>query len=479
MPTKGVPSNLLKRHSFNLCGGPKETAVHHFLGQAHRLKNLRAPITRKRADAHLGHDFQQPILDGLPEIRHRLVQLYIKIAGLNILANGVNRHVRVHRRRTIANEGRKLVHIMCLATLTNHVSLHAQAFADKVMMHGPHRQQHRDGHVIPIRLTIGQDQNALSFPNGRGGLFADARQRLIQPDWTLRFLEMTGDKLTLKCRITNIFQRLQLVLKQERALQQDLLGVRLAFLQPTALGAHVDVQRHHDTFADAVNWWIGHLREELLEVVMQQLGLAGQCRQGRVITHGAHRLHAAHHHRLQNFVNLLALPTTGDLPQREVKDVHRGGIFTKGLGMILQREELVITPVRIGLQARGMRLAIRVLINFPGCRINGNKFTRPQATLTHHLALRQINYANLAPHHHQAILVHLVAGGPQTVSIKRRSNCSPVGKHDRRGTIPRLIEAGMEFIESLQFTGEILLFLPSLRGQHHGTVNVIPPRKLQ
>ena len=107
---------------------------------------------------------------------------------------------------------------------------------------------------------------------------------------------MTGDKLILKRRVINVFQRLQLVLEQKRTLQQDLLGVRLTFLQPTALGAHVDIQRHHDTFTDAVNGRIGHLREELFKVVMQQLGLAGQCRQGRVIAHGAHRFHAGHHH---------------------------------------------------------------------------------------------------------------------------------------------------------------------------------------
>ena len=142
--------------------------------------------------------------------------------------------------------------------------------------------------------------------------------------------------------------------------------------------------------------------------------------------------------------------------------------------MILQREELVIAPVRVGLQARSMRLAIRILIDFPGCRIDGNKFARPQSSLAHHLALGQIHDADLASHHHQSILVYLVAGGPQAVSVKRGADCRPVGKHNCRGAIPRLIEAGMELVEPLQFTGEILLFLPSLRGQHHGTKNVIP-----
>ena len=58
------------------------------------------------------------------------------------------------------------MHIVRLTAFANHVGLHAQAFADEVMMHGAHCQQHRDGHVVLIGLTIGQDQNALSLTNG-------------------------------------------------------------------------------------------------------------------------------------------------------------------------------------------------------------------------------------------------------------------------------------------------------------------------
>ena len=46
-------------------------------------------------------------------------------------------------------------------------------------------------------------------------------------------------------------------------------------------------QRHHNRFANRVDRWVGHLREQLLEVVVERFVFARQHGQGAVIAHRA------------------------------------------------------------------------------------------------------------------------------------------------------------------------------------------------
>src|SRR5439155_11713293 len=57
-----------------------------------------------------------------------------------------------------------------------------------------------------------------------------------------------------------------------------------------------DLGGHDDFFADAVDWWIGGLREELLEIIEQLLGLVRQHRQRSIGAHRADRLVAVARH---------------------------------------------------------------------------------------------------------------------------------------------------------------------------------------
>ena len=56
-------------------------------------------------------------------------------------------------------------------------------------------------------------------------------------------------------------------------------------------------QAHHQFLADRVDRRVGHLREVLLEIGVEQLGLVGQRRDRRVVAHRAHRFLAGRGHR--------------------------------------------------------------------------------------------------------------------------------------------------------------------------------------
>jgi hypothetical protein len=73
--------------------------------------------------------------------------------------------------------------------------------------------------------------------------------------------------------------------------------VDLVDVQQVRLGADEGHQRHHDRFADRVDRRVGHLREQLLEVVVQRLVLVGQHGQRAVVAHRADALLAGLRHR--------------------------------------------------------------------------------------------------------------------------------------------------------------------------------------
>ncbi len=72
--------------------------------------------------------------------------------------------------------------------------------------------------------------------------------------------------------------------------QLDLPAELRRRLEQVALGADRRVDRHDQLFADRIDRRVGHLREELLEVVVEQLRPVREHRERRVVAHRADRL---------------------------------------------------------------------------------------------------------------------------------------------------------------------------------------------
>ena len=85
---------------------------------------------------------------------------------------------------------------------------------------------------------------------------------------------------------TDAAQFFQIPVGQDRVRQLQRVAVLRRFIEDVALGSDVAGERHHQFFADRVDGRIGHLREQLLEVVEQRLRAVRETRQRRV---GAHR----------------------------------------------------------------------------------------------------------------------------------------------------------------------------------------------
>ena len=92
-------------------------------------------------------------------------------------------------------------------------------------------------------------------------------------------------------------QPLEVLVGENGLRQLDHPGVLGAILQDVAFPADEGDEAHHHLLADGVDWRVGHLGEELVEVVEEAARLLGQHRERGVVAHGAHRLLGVLHHR--------------------------------------------------------------------------------------------------------------------------------------------------------------------------------------
>ena len=88
-------------------------------------------------------------------------------------------------------------------------------------------------------------------------------------------------------------------------LQLDQRATLRRRLEQIAARADHRFRRGDDLLADGVDRRIGHLREQLLEIIVEQLRLVREHRQRRVRAHRAERLHAVVRHRADDEAQVL------------------------------------------------------------------------------------------------------------------------------------------------------------------------------
>ena len=152
----GFPRQLLQTHAFNARGRAGEILVHHLLGDADGLKDLRAAIALQRRDAHLGEHFQQALVDRFLVILQGRLEVHTvgqQSAALRIFER-LNRQIRIHRAGAVADQQAEVMDLARFAGFHHQRHLRARAFADQVMMQRRKRQQRRDRRVILIHAPV-------------------------------------------------------------------------------------------------------------------------------------------------------------------------------------------------------------------------------------------------------------------------------------------------------------------------------------
>ena len=254
--------------------GAGEILVDQLARQADRLEYLRAGVGHVGGDAHLGHDFQQALADGLDEIPDRLAAVDARGQTGPHVEQGLEREIGMDRFRAVTGKQREMMHLARRAGFDDQARAGAQALAHQVLVNRRQRQQRRNRDVVAVDAAVGDDDDAVAGAHRVLGLGAQARQarldRLVAPGHRIGDVELEGLELALGVAV-DVADLVHLVEIQHRLadLEAD-RRIDLVDAEQIRLRSDEAHQAHHQILADRIDRRVGHLREQLLEVVVQR-----------------------------------------------------------------------------------------------------------------------------------------------------------------------------------------------------------------
>ena len=141
------------------CAG--KTAINHFIPQPHGFEDLRPVVTAEGGDAHLGHDFEEPLFH-YPDKRPD--GLFAREPALRIPGqrfHHLQREVRMNGARPVSRESGEVVHVARFAGICHQTGPHPAPFPDKALVHRTDGQQHRNGRQVSTHAPVAQDEDGL------------------------------------------------------------------------------------------------------------------------------------------------------------------------------------------------------------------------------------------------------------------------------------------------------------------------------
>ena len=272
-------------------GGSGEVGVDELARQAHSVKDLGAAVGLVGRNAHLGHDLQNALADGLDVVLAHLIGGLRQAVARPEVLKGLEGEVGVDRLGAIAGKDAEVMHLAGLTRLNHQSGLHAQSLADQVMMDRRSRQGGGDRDPVARCLTVRKDQDVAVGEDLVGGRTAEALDRRLKPRRPFRSRPGRVEGRGAERAVEQLVDRSDLgqVLVGQDGLRdfEPLMGAGLSAEQVRTRADHRD-EAHDQFLADRVDRWVRYLREILLEVVVEQLGALREDGDWEVRAHGAH-----------------------------------------------------------------------------------------------------------------------------------------------------------------------------------------------
>ena len=460
-------------------GGPGEVLVDEILREAHRLEDLRAVVALDGADPHLGDHLHQAL-------DHRLQVFLLRVGAghhalLDLVVHRLEREVRVDRARAVAHQEREVVHLARLSTFHDQAASGARPLADEVVMDGGDGEKRRDGRRIGIVAAVGEDQQVEPLGDALRRLPAQVLQRAAEGGAVALWIEERGQLHRLESvgprPAVERADPAQLVVGEDGRGQSELPAALRPGLEQVSFRPDRGLRRHDDLLADGVDRRIRHLREELLEVVEEELRTLGEHGERRVGPHRPHRFVGGAGHRPHEQLDVLRRVAEDLLAPQQQLVVGMDGA---------NRRRKILDPEHRGAQPLAVRRlagdALLDLLVGDDALLGGIHQEQPpglQPALLQHLVGRDVEDADLGRHHHEVVVGHVVAGGAQAVPIEHRADANAVGEGDRRRAVPGFHQARVELVEGLPLRAHGLVARPGLRDHHHDRVRQLAPGERQ
>ncbi len=226
--------------------------------------------------------------------------------------------VRVDRPSAITDQQAEMMHLARLAGLDDQAGLRARAFADQVMVHRRRRQQTRDRDIVRVHAAVRQQHDRSAILHRLRGFGAQIINRPLQSRRPIGSLEQHRQRHGFHLAHRHLPDLLQIRVRQDRRLDLDQVAMLRRLVEQVPLAAEIGVKRCDQRLKVRIERRIGHLREELLEIAVQQLRPIAQTRQRRISPHRADRLRARHRHRQHQHLQIFHR-----VPERVLADQQR------------------------------------------------------------------------------------------------------------------------------------------------------------
>ena len=354
------------------------------------------------------------------------------------------------------------------AGLDDQRAARAGAFPHEMVVDAGGGEQGRDGRVLAIHPAVGQDEQRRSGGDGFAGRPAQRFHGLLEARRAGAGVEQHRQRRRTKRGIVQVPQLREIVVRDHRRVHLDVVARSRIGRQQVGLGAQRRSHVGHQLLADRVQRRVGHLREELLEVVVQEPRAIRENGERGVGAHRADRLGAGLSHRRDEDPQILLGVAESALQRAD--GFLRPGRNAGGRRQVVDVDQLLLQPRGVGLLAGEAALDLLVVDDPSLRRVDQEDAARMQPFLDQHVLRRDVEDAHLGRHDHHVVRRDVVARGPQSVAIEHGADHGAVGEGDRRRPVPRLHQRGVVLVERLAFRAHRLVIAPRLRDHHQDRV---------
>ncbi len=350
------------------------------------------------------------------------------------------------------------------------------------MVQSGHREQRGDAGVVGVQAAVGQDQDvdAVVDQLGRaveqafhgrldvsapGGIVHPIRQFVGHAVHDRIWFEKDGQGRGLEPRDLHPADLLQIAVADDRRVQLDHPAAFRLRIQQVALGAKEGDAGRDDGLANGINRRIRDLREQLLEVVVEQLRAVGQDGQRRVVAHGSDRLHTRRAHRPEDEAHVLEGVAEGQ--HALVQGLGVDAVRLLRFRQLVDLLKIVLQPLAVRILGGDRALDLGVVDDATLLGVDQEHAARLEAALVGDVGGIHIQHADLGAHDHAVVLGDVITRRTQAVAVEHRADANAVREGDRGGAVPRFDLGGRKLIVVALLVGHVFVILPGLGDHHH------------
>ncbi|CPO01337.1 Uncharacterised protein [Bordetella pertussis] len=338
-------------------------------------------------------------------------------------------------------------------------------------MHRRGRQQRRDGHAVGVDQAVGHDQDVVAALHRVDGARAQRRHARLDA------FRAPGGRIGDVQLITAEFLAGDLVdvadLRHGGEIQHGLRHfqaqrrVDVVDVEQVGLGADERDQRHDHLLADRVDRRVGHLREQLAEVVVERLGAVRQHGQRGIVAHRADHFLAAGGHGFEDELEILLGPAERLLAVEQRHGRLGGRRGGPGRGQRFQLDLQAFDPLAVRAAVGQLQLDLAVVDDAALLQVDQEHLARLQAPFLDDAVFRDRQRARLGRHDDHVVVGDQVARRTQAVAVQRGADLAAVGEGDRGRPVPGLHHGGVVLVEGAPAFVHLRVLFPGFRDHHH------------